>query len=149
MAGLDTAGILENLPHRYPFLLLDRVIECDIENKSIVGIKNVTVGEPYFQGHFPGMPVMPAVLQLEAMAQTGGVLLNQIGGTAGKIPYFMSIDKAKFRKVVTPGDQLRIEVEIVKLRSKSAKFQARILVDGAVVSQAELMCMVTDQEAEI
>ena len=135
------------LPHRYPILLVDRVIECDDE-KKIVAIKNVTVNEPFFQGHFPGMPIMPGVLQLEAMAQAGGILLNRIAGTGGKIPYFMSIDKAKFRQVVRPGDQMRLEVEITKMRAKSAKFKGKAFVDDALVSEAELMCMITDQKAE-
>lgn len=140
MAALTIDEIMEILPHRYPMLLVDRIVECDDETR-IVGIKNVSANEPFFQGHFPGAPVMPGVLQLEAMAQTGGVLLLRKLGRGGT-PYFMSIDKAKFRKVVKPGDQLRIEVEILNLRSQSAKFDARVLVDGAVVSQAELMCMI-------
>ena len=104
------------------------------------------MNEPYFQGHFPGVPIMPGVLQLEAMAQTGGILLTRLKGGSSGIPYFMSIDKAKFRRIVKPGDQLRIEVEILSLRSQSAKFAAKIFVNGAVVSQAELMCMLTDAE---
>jgi len=134
------------LPHRYPMLLVDRVIECD-DQKRIVGIKNVTVNEPFFQGHFPGMPIMPGVLQLEAMAQTAGILLNRVAKVAGVIPYFMTIDKVKFRKLVKPGDQMRIEVELTNIRSKSAKFQATVLVDGALASEAEMMCMITDQKA--
>jgi len=146
MAALSSADILKILPHRYPFLMVDRIIECDIERMSIVGLKNVAANEPCFQGHFPGLPVMPGVLQLEAMAQTGGVLLHQMGGLTGKIPYFMSIDKAKFRKVVVPGDQLRIEAQIVKLRSTSSKFEAKLFVEGAVVAQAELICVVAPDE---
>lgn len=137
---LDISDILKILPHRYPFLLVDRILECDNE-KRIVGVKNVTVNEPFFQGHFPGQPVMPGVLQLEAMAQTAGVLLNQVGGVPGGVPYFMSIDKAKFRKVVRPGDQLRIEVEVLNLRSKSARFRALTFVDGDVASEADMLCM--------
>ncbi len=144
----DITEIMKSLPHRYPFLLVDRVLECNVEEQSIVAIKNVTINEPFFQGHFPGMPIMPGVLQLEAMAQVGGLLMNQVAGTDGQIPFFMGIDKAKFRRPVTPGDQLMIEVKILKLRSRSVKLEARILVDGKVASQAELMCMMTDQKAE-
>jgi 3-hydroxyacyl-[acyl-carrier-protein] dehydratase len=143
----DITEVMKSLPHRYPMLLVDRVLECDIEAQSIVAIKNVTINEPFFQGHFPGMPIMPGVLQLEAMAQVGGLLINQVAGTDGQIPFFMGIDKAKFRRPVTPGDQLRIEVKIIKLRSRSVKFDARMYVEGKVASQAELMCMMTDQKA--
>lgn len=145
MAEFDISEVMQRLPHRYPFLLVDRIIECDDQTK-ITGLKNVTINEPFFQGHFPGVPVMPGVLQLEAMAQTGGILLNRIGGESAGVPYFMSIDNAKFRKVVKPGDQLRIEVEITKIRSRSARFKGRILVDGAVVSEAEMMCMMAAGE---
>ena len=145
----DIIEIMKSLPHRYPFLLVDRVLECNVEEQSIVAIKNVTINEPFFQGHFPGMPIMPGVLQLEAMAQVGGLLMNQVAGTDGQIPFFMGIDKAKFRRPVTPGDQLKIEVKILKLRSRSVKLEARVFVDGKVASQAELMCMMTDQKAEV
>lgn len=147
MTVMNVEEIMKLLPHRYPMLLVDKVVECDDE-KRIVAVKSVTVNEPFFQGHFPGMPIMPGVLQLEAMAQAGGILLNRITGTGGRIPYFMSIDKAKFRKVVRPGDQMRIVVEIMNLRAKSAKFRGQIFVDDALVSEAELMCMITDQKAE-
>ncbi|MFC1498591.1 3-hydroxyacyl-ACP dehydratase FabZ [Verrucomicrobiota bacterium] len=146
MTLMNSEDIMKILPHRYPILLVDRIQECDDE-KRIVGIKNVTANEPFFQGHFPGLPIMPGVLQLEAMAQTGGILLNRIRGSSGGVPYFMSIDKAKFRKVVKPGDQLRIEVEIIKSRATAARFKGRILVDGEIVSEAELMCMVSGEEA--
>ena len=148
MPTLTIDEILKTLPHRYPMLMVDRVIECD-DRKHIVAIKNVSVNEPFFDGHFPGAPVFPGVLQLEAMAQTGGILLMRIGGIAGMIPYFMAIDGARFRRVVRPGDQLRIEAEIVTMRSKVMKFKARILVDGAVASEAEIMCMVTQQKADV
>lgn len=147
MSTLNIEEIMKLIPHRYPMLLVDKIVECDGE-KRIVAIKNVTMNEPFFQGHFPGAPIMPGVLQLEAMAQTAGVLLNQISAGGG-IPFFMAIDKAKFRKVVKPGDQMRIEVEITNIRSRTAKFSARVFVDGALVSQAEMMCMLTDQKAEI
>lgn len=148
MSEIDIKRIMELLPHRFPMLLVDRIVECDGE-KRIVGIKNVSVNEPFFSGHFPGAPVMPGVLQLEAMAQVAGVLLNQIGGVAGGIPYFMAIDKAKFRKVVQPGDQLRITVEVLNLRRNSAKFKAEATVDGKVVSEAEMMCMITGQRVAV
>ncbi len=144
MATLGIEEIMELLPHRYPFLLVDKIIECDDE-KHIVGIKNVTMNEPFFQGHFPGMPVMPGVLQLEAMAQVGGILLNRIHGSTDDVPFFMAIDGARFRKVVKPGDQLRIEIEITKIRSKLARFKAKALVDGKVAAEAEMMCMFSPQ----
>jgi beta-hydroxyacyl-ACP dehydratase FabZ len=147
MSTCDIADIMGYLPHRYPFLLVDRIVECDDE-KHVVGIKNVTINEPFFQGHFPGRPVMPGVLQLEAMAQTAGVLLNRIAGGEGSIPFFMSIDKARFRRVVEPGDQLRIEVEILRLRSRSAKFKAVAKVDGKVASEAEMMCMMIEEKTD-
>jgi len=147
MSALTIDEIMKLLPHRYPFLLVDRIVECD-DQRKIVGIKNVTINEPFFQGHFPGLPIMPGVLQLEAMAQTGGILLQRLAGKSGGVPYFMSIDKVKFRKVVRPGDQMRIEVEIVNLRSRTAKFAARILVDGAVASEGEMMCMLAQEKAE-
>ena len=146
MDTIEIQEIMESLPHRYPMLLVDRVLECDGE-KRIVGLKNVTINEPFFQGHFPGQPVMPGVLQLEAMAQTAGILMTRAAGGRGT-PYFMTIDKAKFRKIVRPGDQMRIEVEFTKMRSKSARFSARILVDGTVVAQAEMMCMIADDSVE-
>jgi len=146
MPTLNTEEIMKLLPHRFPMLLVDKIIECDDQVK-IVGIKNVTANEPFFQGHFPGVPVMPGVLQIEAMAQTGGVLLNRKAGLSGGIPYFMAIDKAKFRKVVRPGDQMRIEVEITNLRARAVRLAARVLVDGAVASEAELLCMMTEQKA--
>lgn len=146
MSAIGIDEIMKSLPHRYPFLMVDRIVECD-DQKRIVGLKNVTINEPFFQGHFPGLPVMPGVMQLEAMAQTAGILLNRLGGHEGGIPYFMAIDNARFRKVVKPGDQLRIEVEITNLRSRSARFHASVTVEGAVVSEADMMCMITDQKA--
>ena len=145
MAVLDNVEIRQHLMHRYPMLLVDRVIECD-DQKRIVAIKNVTANEPFFQGHFPGRPIMPGVLQLEAMAQTGGILLSRTAGLNG-VPYFLAIDGARFRRVVVPGDQLRIECEILRLRARSAKFAAVITVDGEVASEAELLCMITENKS--
>ena len=147
MPELTIEQIMELLPHRYPILLVDRVAAMDTEEQRIVGIKNVSINEPFFQGHFPGHPVMPGVLQLEAMAQTGGVLLITLLQTHDLTPYFMSIDKAKFRRVVVPGDQLTIDVQITNLRPRRARMKAVIRVGDQVASEAELMCMVTDRQA--
>lgn len=145
MAEIEIEEIMKLLPHRYPFLLVDRIESCDGKEK-IIGIKNVTMNEPFFQGHFPGRPVMPGVLQLEAMAQTAGILLNRIADNPDGTPFFMGIDGARFRKVVKPGDQCRIEVTITKLRGKIARFKAEITVDGAVASEAEMMCMIAEED---
>ncbi|HLE40263.1 MAG TPA: 3-hydroxyacyl-ACP dehydratase FabZ [Nitrospirota bacterium] len=141
--------IQEMLPHRYPFLLIDRILEMEV-NKRIVGIKNVTINEPFFQGHFPGHPIMPGVLLLEAMAQTGGVLAMRSALEEGmdiktKVIYFMTIDKAKFRKPVGPGDQVRFELEQIKGRGNIRGYKAAALVDGALVAEAELMAMIVDR----
>jgi len=146
MDEIGIREIMKLLPHRYPMLLVDRVIECDGQ-KRIVAIKNVTVNEPFFQGHFPGFPIMPGVLQIEAMAQTGGILLTQMNGGIRKVPVFMSIDKAKFRRIVQPGDQLRIEVEFLTVKRKLARFTGKVFVGEDLASEAELMCMVTDEDA--
>lgn len=143
----DINEIIKTLPHRYPFLLVDRILEFE-KNKRIVGIKNVTINEPFFQGHFPGHPIMPGVLILEALAQTGGVLaLKSVSDmdVQNKVIYFMSIDKAKFRKPVVPGDQLRFELEIIKQRGNITSLKAEAKVDGAVVTEAEMMAMIVDK----
>ena len=132
--------IMNILPHRYPFLLVDRVIEKN-GTESLVAIKNVTANEEFFIGHFPGMPVMPGVLQVEAMAQAVGLLMLE----PGKIPLFMSVDKCKFRRQVVPGDQLRIEVEKLKVKSRIIQAKGKCLVDGVVVSEAELMFAIHDR----
>lgn len=138
MATIEMAEIQTILPHRYPFLLVDQIIECDME-KRIVGLKNVTVNEPFFQGHFPGHPVMPGVLQLEAMAQIGGILLNKLQNREGLIAYFLAVDDARFRKVVRPGDQLIIEVELLKFRMKMSRVQGRVTVNDELTCEAKLM----------
>src|SRR5262245_58863679 len=144
MAALPLEKILEYLPHRYPFLLIDRVLELD--DDKVVALKNVSFNEPYFQGHFPGKPVMPGVLQIEAMAQAGGVLASksvQFDATT-HVMVFMAIDAVKFRKAVVPGDQLRIEVVPLR-KGKIFKMKGEITVDGAVVSSAEVLAGMTEK----
>ncbi|HUJ17322.1 MAG TPA: 3-hydroxyacyl-ACP dehydratase FabZ [Nitrospirota bacterium] len=139
--------VMDLLPHRYPFLLIDRILEFEM-NKRIVGLKNVTINEPFFQGHFPGHPIMPGVLLLEAMAQSGGVMaLKSIPAedVKKKVLYFMSIDKAKFRKPVVPGDQVRFELELIRQRGPVMSFKAVAIVDGGVVAEAEMMAMIVDK----
>ncbi|MDU9049038.1 MAG: 3-hydroxyacyl-ACP dehydratase FabZ [Candidatus Electrothrix sp. Rat3] len=129
--------ILDLLPHRYPFIMLDRVLEFE-PDKTITGVKNVSMGEPFFQGHFPGEPVMPGVLILEGMAQAGAVLAYlSTEDIAGKLVYFAGMDKVRFRKVVRPGDQLIYKVEMVRRKSKLIKVQCRAYVDDALVTEAE------------
>jgi beta-hydroxyacyl-ACP dehydratase FabZ len=146
---LDVNVIQKILPHRYPFLLVDRIIE--IGEKKVVGIKNVTINEPFFQGHFPGHPIMPGVLILEAMAQVGGVGALSIPDNVGKLAYFLSINNAKFRKPVVPGDQLVIEVELLKTKLNVMQTHAVAKVDGQVVAEADQMfafVMPTPQEGK-
>lgn len=138
MSVMSTTEIMEILPHRYPFLMVDRIVEMDLEAGTVVGIKNLTMNEEFFQGHFPGNPVMPGVLQMEAMAQVAGVMLNSRGGNEGRVAYFMSMNKVKFRKMVVPGDQLRIEIEPLRIRSRMATVMGKAYVDGNLVSEAEL-----------
>lgn len=135
---MDVTAIQKILPHRYPFMLVDKIIELE-EQKRIVGIKNVTINDYFFRGHFPGRPVMPGVLIVEAMAQTAGILILCRKESAGKLAYFMGIDNVRFRKTVVPGDQLVIEVEAVRLKSKTGMVHARSLVEGKLVAEAELM----------
>ncbi len=141
---IDVTQIMTVLPHRYPFLLLDRVLE--IEDKRIRAIKNVTFNEPFFNGHFPGQPVMPGVLVVEALAQAGGYLLfSQVEDREGKLIYFSGIDNCRFRRPVVPGDQLVFEVEVVAVRRTFAKIHGRALVDDEVVCEADMMSVMVDR----
>ncbi len=142
---LGIEDIMKVLPHRYPFLLVDRVLEMEAGTR-IVGIKNVTINEPFFQGHFPGHPIMPGVLIVEAMAQVGGMLLmGTVEDPDSKVVYFMSLDKVKFRRPVKPGDQLRFELEMVQVRGKICRMKGVAKVDGEVVCEAEMAAMVRDR----
>ena len=138
MSVMNTTEIMEILPHRYPFLMVDRITEMDVEAGTVTGLKNLTMNEEFFQGHFPGNPVMPGVLQMEAMAQVAGVMLNSRGGNEGRVAYFMSMNKVKFRKMVTPGDQLRMEISPLRIRSRMATVQGKAYVGDDLVSEAEL-----------
>jgi UDP-3-O-[3-hydroxymyristoyl] N-acetylglucosamine deacetylase/3-hydroxyacyl-[acyl-carrier-protein] dehydratase len=141
----DIMAIMEIMPHRYPLLLVDRIVEL-VNGKRVVGIKNVTINEPFFQGHFPGHPIMPAVLIIEAMAQTGGVLLlSSVDNPAGKLVYFSGIDQARFRRPVLPGDQLRFELELLKMKGPLCKMKGQAFVDGELVAEAELMSTIVDR----
>lgn len=139
-APLDIVEIQKILPHRYPFLLIDRVLEIE-RKKRIVALKNVSVNEPYFQGHFPGYPIMPGVLIVEAMAQAGGaLLLTEIPDRADKLMVFTGIERAKFRKPVTPGDQLRLEVHVLAWRTAAVKMEGRAYVGDKLACEATVMC---------
>lgn len=136
---MDIKDILELLPHRYPFIMLDRVLAFE-RSKYITGLKNVSMGEPFFQGHFPGEPVMPGVLILEGMAQTGAVLAYlSTEGIEDKLVYFAGMDKVRFRKVVRPGDQLIYKVEMIRQKTKLIKVRCKAYVDDALVTEAELL----------
>lgn len=137
---MDTQEIMSILPHRYPFLLIDRVIDME-RKKRIVAIKNVTANEPQFTGHFPDQPIMPGVLTIEAMAQTGGVLLlTEFPDRAERLMVFAGIEEARFRKPIVPGDQVRIEVDVVSWRPKISKMKGKCIVDGQVAAEATITC---------
>jgi UDP-3-O-[3-hydroxymyristoyl] N-acetylglucosamine deacetylase/3-hydroxyacyl-[acyl-carrier-protein] dehydratase len=141
----DVTAIMDIMPHRYPFLLVDRIVKIE-EGHSIEGLKNVTINEPFFQGHFPGHPIMPAVLIVEAMAQVGGMLLlNSIDDPNDKLMYFMGIDGARFRRPVTPGDQLRFKLTLLRHRGGTAKMRGEAFVEEQLVAEAELLAMVVDR----
>ncbi|HOM98926.1 MAG TPA: 3-hydroxyacyl-ACP dehydratase FabZ [Acidobacteriota bacterium] len=146
---LDIQGILDFLPHRYPFLLIDRILELE-EGKRIVALKNVTFNEPFFQGHFPGIPIMPGVLIIEAMAQAGGVLVfKAIPNRHEKLVFFMGIEGARFRRPVRPGDQLRLEMEVIRIKSRVGRLKGRALVDDSVVAEAEVMFSLVNRDDTI
>jgi 3-hydroxyacyl-[acyl-carrier-protein] dehydratase len=146
MKQYNIQEIMNHLPHRYPFLLVDRILKL-VPDQSVVALKNVTVNEPFFQGHFPGVPIMPGVLILEALAQAGGVLacLSSIEGIEGSLVYFTGIDKARFRKPVTPGDQLILEAKITKVRSRIIKLSGVAKVNDEKVAEADLMAAIGEK----
>jgi len=146
MSVMEQADIQALLPHRYPFLLVDRILELD-PDKRIVGIKNVTANEPFFQGHFPGRPVMPGVLIIEAMSQVGGLLAFKSLGQAKKpLVYLTGVDGAKFRKPVVPGDRIRFEIDVIKKRPPFWKMQGKAFVEDELVCEAEVTAMVTEEK---
>lgn len=147
LESVDILGLLRLLPHRYPFLLVDRIVDIDGDNAA-VGIKNVTFNEPHFQGHFPGQPVMPGVLIIEAMAQTAGAIcIRSTGADKPSLVYFMTIDNAKFRRPVVPGDRLEIHVRKLKQRSNIWRFACEATVDGVKAAEAEISAMMAPKTA--
>src|SRR3981081_236511 len=145
---MDIVEIMSLLPHRYPFLLIDRLVEM-VPRQRIVAIKNITINEPQFQGHFPDYPIMPGVLMVEAIAQAGGaLLLSEVPDRESKLLLFTSIENARFRRPVTPGDQLRIEVTVLNWRTRAVKMLGNITVDGKLVCDATVMCQVVPRAAK-
>jgi len=143
---MDVTEIQKILPHRYPFLFVDAIVEME-RLKRVVGIKNVTINESHFQGHFPGKPIMHGVLIIEAMAQTGGLLLLQeVPDRENKLLYFVAVDGARFRRPVVPGDQLKLEIKVVSWRGDFCKLDGRANVDGQLAAEATLMCKMVDRE---
>jgi 3-hydroxyacyl-[acyl-carrier-protein] dehydratase len=144
---MNIGQIMEYLPHRYPFLLIDRVVEVE-RSKRIVAIKNVTINEPFFNGHFPGYPIMPGVLVVEAMAQAGCILLlSEIPDREKKLVVFTGIDGAKFRRAITPGDQIRIEVDVLSFRPRAGKMEGKAYIDGKLACEATLTCAVVPRQS--
>lgn len=141
---LNTTQIQSILPHRYPFLLVDRIVSLDLKTNQIVGLKNVTVNEPFFQGHFPGLPIMPGVLILEAIAQTGGVLVHQNGYGKGKLAVLANIKSARFRRPVIPGDTLMLHVKGLHMSESGGKVEAKVMVGDQLVAEAELVFVLRD-----
>jgi 3-hydroxyacyl-[acyl-carrier-protein] dehydratase len=142
---IDIQEIMGFLPHRYPFLLIDRIVEFE-PRKRCVAIKNVTINEPFFQGHFPGHPIMPGVLVIEAMAQAGGIIMmHEMEDRHEKLVVFTGIERAKFRQPVTPGDQLRIEIDVLAFRSRAGRIEGRATVDGKLACEATLTCAVVQR----
>ena len=143
---LDISGIMDIIPHRYPFLLIDRIVEI-VRKQRIVALKNVTINEPFFQGHFPNYPIMPGVLIIEAMAQAcGTLLLTEVPDRDKLLIVFTGIDEAKFRRPVVPGDQVRIEVDVIKWKMRYARMQGKAFVDGKLVCQAIVTCQLVPRE---
>ena len=146
--SMDINGIMKSIPHRYPFLLVDRVVELEARRR-IVAFKNVSFNESFFQGHFPGVPVMPGVLIVEALAQAGAVLLlHDMPDRDSKLVYFTGIDKARFRRTVVPGDQLRLTLEVLNLRSKNCKMHATAEVEGNMAAEADILCALVDRDPD-